>query len=246
MRILVLSLLCAASVSAQVTVLNSASSRPEQPVAPGSWATAYGGFAGVTPTQSQVPHPKTLGGVTVTVGGVEAPLYFVSATQVNFLIPAGLEPGLRPIEVKTPSATVSGNVRIMTAAPGLFVKETTQQWPPKGAALNQDGRENTSDNPARRGEIVQIYGTGPGSMANAVVDGAGAPRDPLNTTRSTPQVYIGGVAAQVQFSGLTPDLAGLWQINAYIPNRPFLAGRVPVQVFVDGVDSNEVAIFVAQ
>lgn len=246
MRLLFASFLLAGGVSAQISVLNSASSRPEQPVAAGSWATAYGAFAGASSAQSQVPHPKTLGGVTVTVDGVDAAIYFVSAGQINFLIPASIAPGLRPIEVKTPSTTVRGNVRIISAAPGLFVKDTTQLRPPKGAVLNQDGRENTSDNQARRGEIVQLYATGPGAMNNAIVDGAGAPRSPLNSTRSTPQVFIGGVPAEVQFSGLAPDLAGVWQINAFVPNRPFIAGRVPVQVYVDGVDSNEVAIFVAQ
>jgi uncharacterized protein (TIGR03437 family) len=66
----------------------------------------------------------------------------------------------------------------------------------------------------------------------------------LAATSSNPQVYIGGVEAVVQFSGLNPDAPGLWQINVTIPNSAFITGRVPVRVFVDGVDSNEVAIFV--
>jgi uncharacterized protein (TIGR03437 family) len=52
------------------------------------------------------------------------------------------------------------------------------------------------------------------------------------------------VEAQVQFSGLNPDAPGLWQINVFVPDRPFITGRVPVRVFMDGVDSNEVALFV--
>ena len=63
-------------------------------------------------------------------------------------------------------------------------------------------------------------------------------------TKSTPQVFIGGVEATVQFSGLAPDLAGVWQINAFVPDKPFVTGRVPVVVYMDGVDSNEVTIFV--
>lgn len=231
--------------TAQVTITNGASFRTDQPVTGGSWATAFGSFAGVaTSTASTLPITKTLAGVTVTVDGVEAPVHFVSSTQINFLVPYSATPGLRPVVIRAGGATVNGNLRIITAAPGLFIKDT--QTPPRGAILNQDDSENTQANPARRGQAISIYATGPGALNSVIADGAGAPADPLATTRSTPQVYIGGVPATVQFSGLAPGFAGLWQINAFVPERNFIAGRVPVQVFIDGVDSNEVSIFVAQ
>src|SRR5262249_46132680 len=144
----------------------------------------------------------------------------------------------KTIQVKTPSTTVTGSVRVISSGPGLFVKDTTTQKPPKGAILNQDGIENTSSNVARRGQVIQIYATGPGAFDAAVQDGAPAPRTPLVNTKSTPQVFIGGVEAQVQFSGLAPDLAGVWQVNAFIPDKPFITGRVPVVVYMNGVDSN--------
>jgi uncharacterized protein (TIGR03437 family) len=180
----------------------------------------------------------------VTVDGVDAPLYFVSATQINFLIPYATTAGLRTLQVKTASAPVNGSVRVISSGPGIFVKDSTTANPPKGAILNQDGIENTSSNVARRGQVIQIYATGPGALGSTVQDGAGAPRDPLVTTKSTPQVFIGGIQAEVQFTGLAPDLAGVWQINAFIPDKTFITGRVPVVVYMDGVDSNEVTIFV--
>ena len=232
---------------AQVAVLNGASFRPTQPVAAGSWAAAFGTFSGVSTTQaSGYPLPKTLGGVSVTINGTEAPLYYVSADQINFLIPYETPAGLWPVDVKTGGATVSGSVRVMSAAPGLFIKDTTQQQPPKGAVLNQDGTENTSSNPAQRGQVVSVYATGPGALSGDIEDGAAAPSSPLISTRSVPQVFVGGVPAEVQFSGLAPQFAGLWQVNVFVPDQGFLSGRVPVQVFSDGVDSNEVTIFVAQ
>ena len=63
-------------------------------------------------------------------------------------------------------------------------------------------------------------------------------------TTSTPEVFIAGVPAAVQFSGMAPGFSGLWQINAVVPERAFITGRVPLQVYMDGVDSNEVTIFV--
>ena len=85
-----------------------------------------------------------------------------------------------------------------------------------------------------------------GALTTPVDDGALAPSDPLATTTSTPQVFIGGVEAAVQYSGLAPQLVGVWQVNAVIPDESFLSGHVPVIVFIDGVDSNEVGIFVSQ
>lgn len=219
------------SLPAQVVVLNGASFRTDQPLAPGSWATAFGAFGGVTSaTAPGYPLPATLGGVSVSVDGADAPLYYVSSTQINFLIPYRTAAGVRPVAVKTAAATQTGTVRVMTAAPGLFAKETANQTPPKGAILNQDYSENTENAPIRRGEVIQIFATGPGALKTAVDDGTAAPGTTLVETVSTPQVYIGGVEATVQFSGLAPGFAGLWQINAFVPDRLFLNGRVPVQL----------------
>jgi uncharacterized protein (TIGR03437 family) len=240
-------LVCATLQAQQFAVVNNASFRGDQPVSPGSWVAAFGSFSGVPATTATAfPLPKSLGGVRVSVDGVEAPLYDVRATQITFLIPGAVQPGSRRVEIATGSATLSGSIRVLAAGPGLFIKDT--QTPPRGAARNQDGvTENSSSAPARRGDVISIYGTGQGELSRSVPDGAapGATPSPA-TSKSAPQVYIGGVLAQVQFSGLNPDAPGLWQINAVIPNLPFISGRVPVRAFVDGVDSNEVTIFVAQ
>jgi uncharacterized protein (TIGR03437 family) len=235
--------LCA-GLKAQVTIVNNASFRGDQPVTAGSWVAAFGTFTGVaTTTAPTFPLPKTLGGVTVKVDGVDAPLYDVRSTQLTFLMPASVGPGVRPVTITTTGGALNGSVRVITSAPGLFTKD--QQAPPRAAVRNQDGvTENDSSNPARRGDVISIYGTGPGAFSRQVDDGAVPGSSPLATTRSTPQVFIGGSPAIVQFSGLNPDAPGLWQINAVVPNLPFITGRVAVRVFVDGVDSNEVAVFV--
>jgi len=239
------SLLFSTILSAQVAIVNNASFRGDQPVSPGSWVAAFGTFSGVaTTTASAFPLPKTLGGVKVTIEGVDAALYDVRSTQITFLIPYATAPGLHPVQITTGGGTISGSVRVISAAPGLFLKDT--QTPPRGAIRNQDGfTENNSSTPARRGEVVSIYGTGPGALTRSVEDGAAPGVSPtLANTKSTPQVFIAGVQAEVQFSGLNPDAPGLWQINVFVPNQAFITGRVPVRVFMDGVDSNEVTLFV--
>jgi uncharacterized protein (TIGR03437 family) len=234
-----------ATLSAQVTIVNNASFRGDQPVAAGSWAAAFGAFTGAT-TATAVAFPlgTTLGGATLTIGGVAAPLFDVRATQITFLIPTSVEPGLRPVQVTIGSSTLTGSVRVISTAPGIFTKDT--QLPPRGAIRNQDGAtENSSSNPARRGEVVSIYGTGQGPLSRTVVDGAVPGATPsLATSRSVPQVFIGGVESRVLFSGLNPDAPGLWQVNVVVPESGFITGRVPVRIYVDGVDSNEVTLFV--
>jgi uncharacterized protein (TIGR03437 family) len=175
---------------------------------------------------------------------VEAPLNYVSATQINFLIPNQVAAGLRPVAVTAPSGTVSGTVRIIKYVPGVFTKDTSQ--PPRGAINNQDGSENAENRPAIRGQVITIYATGAGAFNQQFDIGTAAPGNPPILTQSTPQVYIGGVEAPVAFTGLTPTLAGLWQINATVPNLSFLRGRLPVVVFMNGVASNEVSVYVAQ
>lgn len=237
--VLAAAMACCGAMQAQIAVLNGASFRVGQPVTAGSWAAAFGTFANVTQTTASAsPIPKTLGGVTVSVNGVAAPVYFVSPTQINFLIPFAVTPGVRNVEIKTSSATLTGSVRVMSAAPGIFVNGSD------GAVINQDGSINTTSARTRRGQVISIYATGPGALSRAIDDGAPAPSSPLANTVSTPEVFIGGVPAPVQFSGMAPGFAGLWQINVTVPDRAFVTGRIPLQVYMDGVDSNEVAIFV--
>lgn len=229
------------TLSAQITDIENAAGY-KKALAAGSWALTKGTFAGVAETVGTVPVGTNLAGVTVSVNGVAAPVYYVSGVQINFIVPAAVPAGVHPFEVRTASQTYTSTIRILPAAPGIFTQDAAT--PPKGAVLNQNFSLNTAQNPALRGDVIQLYGSGPGPFANPIVDGAGAPGNPLNTTRSTPQVFIGGVPATVEFSGLTPTAAALWQINVRVPNQLFITGRVPVVVFMDGVDSNEVAIFV--
>lgn len=245
LRLSLLGTLICAGLSAQIVIVNNASFRADQPVAPGSWVAAFGNFAGATTaTATAFPLSSALGGAKVTVDGIESPLYDVRSTQITFLIPGAVTPGIRPVQVTLGSNTFTGSVRVIAAAPGLFIKDT--QLPPRGAIRNQDGvSENTSSTPAKRGEVISIYGTGQGPLNRAVTDGAVPGATPsLAASRSTPQVFIGGVEARVLYSGLNPDAPGLWQINAVVPESNFVSGRVPVRVYVDGVDSNEVSLFV--
>lgn len=245
---LTLALTSATAVFGQAVVVNGASFRTEQPVTTGSWATGFAALGGASnATASSFPYPTTLGGVRVLVDGRESPIYYVdpARNQVNFLIPSGVQPGIRTVRIQSGGGEQSGSLRVMHAAPGIFVIDQSVT-PGRGAILNQNGSINSESNRARRGEVIQIYANGPGALSAPIADGAASPASPLVTTVSTPQVYIAGVPAVVQFSGMAPNFAGLWQVNAFVPEQSFISGRVPLKIFMDGVDSNEVSFFVAQ
>jgi uncharacterized protein (TIGR03437 family) len=247
-KLLLVSLLLCSALQAQVAVVNAASFATNQGVTAGSWAAAFVTVGGLTTaTATTLPFPTTLGGVRLTVNGIAAPLFDVrqitaQQAQVTFLVPAGVTAGLQPVAVTAPTTSTNGTVRIVSAAPGIFEKEGPN--PPKGAIINQSGIENSASLPAKKGEVISIYGTGPGAFKTAYTDGVAPGVAPLVETKSTPQVFISGVLAEVKYSGLNPSSPGLWQINVVVPNLAFITGKVPVSVFIDGVDSNQVAVFV--
>ena len=61
-------------------------------------------------------------------------------------------------------------------------------------------------------------------------------------TLATPTVTMGGAVAQVQFSGLAPGLAGVYQVNAVVPDEAPSGDAVPLIVTMNDVPSNTVTI----
>jgi len=98
----------------------------------------------------------------------------------------------------------------------------------------------TASNPAQRGQYIVIYANGLGAVDNPPPSGEATPSptaaQPLASTLVTPTVTIGGVAATVLFSGLTPGSIGLYQIDVVVPpNAP--TGVQPVAIAQNGVSS---------
>ncbi len=229
-------------------VVNAASFAQGVAVAPGALVSIFGSNFGVTSPvgASSLPLPTTLGNVKVTMGGFAAPLVFVSASQINCQVPYELA-GQTTTSVVVQAGTASSapsTMALAASAPGIFT--ATLSGRTQGAILNKDSSLNTPANPAKAGEIVQIFATGPGPLANTPKSGEAAPGSPLATTVTNPVVLIGGKAAEVVFSGLTPGLVGLWQINVVIPADVTPGDAVTVQVQHGGVSSNTTILAVAQ
>jgi uncharacterized protein (TIGR03437 family) len=104
------------------------------------------------------------------------------------------------------------------------------------AALDTNFNVVTSSNPARRGNVVQIYANGLGPVNNPPASGAVTPAEPLSATRAVPTVTIGGRSAEVLFSGLAPYNVGLYQINVRVASDT-PTGLQPVVITSNGIQS---------
>jgi uncharacterized protein (TIGR03437 family) len=123
-------------------------------------------------------------------------------------------------------------VNVVAMSPGLF------------AAANQDGHANSADAPAHPGEILAVYGTGFGPTVPPIPDGAASPASPL-ATGAPPNVFLEGRQLAVQFAGLAPGLAGVWQINIVLPNDAPTGPQLSLSM-VSGVASNVLPVAIAR
>jgi uncharacterized protein (TIGR03437 family) len=200
-------------------IVNAASSAPfTAGIAPGDFITLYGtNLAPGTATAYTVPFPTAAGldGVQVTVNGLPAPVQFVSPGQISAIVPYAAGTSIARIQVNN-NGVLSNVVTefVNLTAPGVFTV------PPGGvgygAILHGDYSLVTAQNPAQVGETVAIYLTGLGTTNPLIPDGSAGPSS--SQTNNTIQVFIGGLQATVGYSGLAPQLAGLYQINVTVPS----------------------------
>ncbi len=215
------------------------------PVAPGSLASIFGTFDVTSSSAASVlPLPTTLSQLSLqSTGGYFAPLFFASNTQVNIQIPWELagqtQASLTPI--LSGQAGPAQTLSLAAFAPGIFSinSQGTGQGAIQDAIYDIVG---TSD-PAIPGiTTIVIYCTGLGAVTNQPATGSPAPSNPLAITTTLPDVTIGGIPAHVVFSGLTPGLVGVYQINALVPGSAPVGVAVPVVISMNGVLSNAVTI----
>ncbi len=238
-----------APVIAAGGIVNGASFRPsgapDSAVAAGSIISIFGqNLATSTAFALSLPLPLELGGTRVTIGGRPAPLFFVSAGQINAQVPWATTVGNSPVAV-TNAAGVSAavNVQVAEFGPGLFSVGANGRGP--GAILNFVAEGNTPPNSfaagIRPGGILLLFGTGFGAVTSAPADGAASGGQ---ATVTRPVVSIGDRPATVEFSGLAPDFVGLYQINARVPADLPEGCFLPVRVSFGSVASNTVTVAV--
>jgi uncharacterized protein (TIGR03437 family) len=202
------------------------------PVAPGEIVTLFGsGLSSGTVSAPALPLPTTLGGVQVNINGQAVPLFYVSPGQLTVLVPQAITPqnGIENATFQVVNNGVTSNaVTVYTnyTAPGVF-SAGGNGIGPAAAQLANYSLISTS-NPATPGSAVVLYAGGLGTVSPGVADGAAAPSSPTAQVTDTDAVFVGEVQENIQFDGLTPGLAGLYQLNVSIA-----AGTPSGSVFAD-------------
>src|SRR5579871_2223046 len=229
--------------------VNAASYRPT--VAAGSVASVFGKNLSVgTTAASTVPLPMALASASMQIGGQAAPIFYASPSQVNVQIPWALA-GRSQSGVTATVGTMSSNKEPMSIAPfapGIFTLNIAGST--QGAILLANTllfaapQSVSGSQPVSPGQVISIYCTGLGAVSNQPATGTAAQGNPLSYTPTTPLVTIGGLAAQVSFSGLAPGFVGLYQVNVQVPPGTPAGSAVPVILTIGGVTSNTVTIAV--
>jgi uncharacterized protein (TIGR03437 family) len=207
------------------------------PVAPGQLVIIGGAGFGADPViearAAEGYFPTSLAGVRVLVDGEPAPLLWVRSGRVAAQIPysAAGKPAVRLAVESGGAASEPVNIAVQTAAPGLFTTNSAGNG--QAAALNGDGTLNSSQNPAARGSVIVLYGTGEGATVPALPAGTIVPADSRPQPASPVTVTIGGVPATVEYAGGVPGLiTGFLQLNVRIPTSAPPGDLVPVVISV--------------
>lgn len=223
----------------------SASSYSSGALVAGSAASIFGSnLASSKESAATFPLPTVLGGATVYINGVAAPLLFASASQINFQVPWEIQGQSAFSVVVTVGGAASADqqFRLVPAAPGIFTLDGNRPItlvPGTGDA-----------GPVHPGEYVTFFATGLGAVDNQPPTGNSASETEFAIAKSVVSVSIGGMPAVVAFAGLVvpgpnPYSVGVYEVDVLVPTGVSAGSAVPLTISVDGVRSNPVMMAIA-
>jgi uncharacterized protein (TIGR03437 family) len=175
--------------------------------------------------------PTQLDGVSATVNGKSAYVYYISPTQVNILTPPDAVSGTTQVQVNNNGAVATCAAPTQTISPSFFIFPGgyVAATHVSGALIGPTTLYPGSTTPAKPGETVVLYANGFGPTSVPVVSGSVTQSGILSPL---PVVKIGGTAAAVQFAGLTA--VGEFQFNVVVP-LSIPDGDQPITATYNGV-----------
>jgi len=231
----------APAVPAVSGVVNGASF--QSGIVANSWVTVQGSnLSSVTDTWANAivdgKLPTRLAGVTVTIAGKPAYLYYVSPNQINLVAP---DSGSGPVEVVVTNAEGTSQALTVTSSrhgpayltwSGNQVVATRQDF----SLAVKDGTFPTATVAAKPGDVLILWGTGFGPTTPAAPMGVQLPANQTYSTSSPPVVTINNVPATVYGAALAPGFAGLYQVAIQVP-ASLANGDWPLVASIGGVQS---------
>ena len=206
-------------------------------IAPGSIIAIFGDQLAEETAVAASPLPLTLGSAKVRIGKTALPLFYVSPTQINALIPPNidLDPTASLVVENSGFQSVALPVVSLATDPGIF----------SGGLVSAATWKVVSPvAPAQRNDWIVIYCTGLGSVSESLNPTLPAPSDHLVYSKPV-AVFIQGTSGQwissyVGFAGLAPGYSGLYQVNAQIPNDAATGDHVELYIQSAARESNHV------
>ncbi|HMZ17011.1 MAG TPA: hypothetical protein PLD20_03715 [Blastocatellia bacterium] len=222
-------------------------------LAPEAISVAFGAaLAGSTVIADSTPLPTALAGTSLKIKDSTnterlAPLFFVSPGQINYLVPTGTAVGDALVTITDGSGRIApSRARIEAVAPGLFSANASGQGVAAAVALRVKANNELVYEPLFRFDAAsQRFVSVPVDLGPAtetvyiILYGTGIRfRSGLSGVKAT----IGGADSMVTYAGGQTGLAGLDQINAFLPRELAGKGEVDVVLTVDGKPTNTVKI----
>ncbi|MGP0070526.1 MAG: SBBP repeat-containing protein [Bryobacteraceae bacterium] len=222
-------------------VSNGASFQPG--IVPGSWATIQGSNLSSKTDEWTVVDgklPTTVDDVSVTVGGQNAYVYYISAGQINFIVPE-VPAGTQPVVVaNSAGSSPAVNATVNTFGPAFFpwpdsqVVATRQDF---SYAVKNGTFAGLTTAPAKPGDVIILWGTGFGPTNPMPGQGEQTPSSAIPfSTDTLPTVTVDNVSATVYGAALAPGFAGLYQVAIQVP-ASLGNGDWPVVAAIGGVSS---------
>lgn len=232
----------AGSAPAIASVVNAAGFQPG--IVANSWVTIQGtNLASQTDDWSHSivngALPTSLDGVSVSMGGKPAYVYYISPGQLNVLAPD------LPVGPVTVTVTSSGGASASFAASASVYVPAFFLWPNSqvvatrqdyGYAVKAGTFTGATTVAAKPGEVLILWGTGFGPTFPAAPSGVSVPAGGGYSTASAPTVTINNTQATVYGAALAPGSAGLYQIAIQVPTT-LADGDWPIQANIGGVSS---------
>ena len=238
-------LLFAASVPSPPVITSAVNGASFQSgVVANSWVTIQGtGLAPKTDDWSNAivngALPTSLDGVSVSIGGKPAYVYYISPGQINVLAP-DVPPGPVTVTVTTAAGTSAAFSTTASAyGPAFFV------WPGNQAvatrtdytfAVKPGTFAGATTVAAKPGDVIILWATGFGPTNPVAPPGMATPGSGTYPTASAPTIKVNNIAAIVYGAALAPGSAGLYQIAIQVPSN-LADGDWPIQAIIGGITS---------
>jgi uncharacterized protein (TIGR03437 family) len=207
-------------------------------VAVGSWIEIYGSNLSASSRQWRVSDfngmsaPTMLDGVSVRIGGQPAFLSYISPSQINAQVPAGIALGTTVVTVTNVNGTSAPyNIVVNAVQPGLFAPAAFKigAFQYVGAVLSNgtlalppNSVPGITTREAKPGETVTLYGVGCG-LATTGLERLFLPGQivtSVNALLAAVKISLGGDPVAISYAGLAIGSVGLCQFDILIPEMP--------------------------